>query len=116
MHEVIVGAELGDEESFFVAPNLTTDPKLQPIIDRIGEVLCDTATPGRQQLIIDEVQISNRCKTLINLPGRGDVILKSVIVIIVRVLRADMGERQRRQGSSEQIQPEPSLKSDRRVV
>src|SRR5690348_1144418 len=116
MHEIVIGAKLSDVESFFVTPNLAANPQLQPIIHCIGKVLRDTATPGREQLVINEVHIGDRCKTLVNLPGRRDVVLKSVIVIVVRVLGTDMREGQDREISIEQIQTKSSLESDRCVV
>ncbi len=96
VYEIVVRSKLSDEKSFLVPPDFAPDSKDQPIVYRISEILSRAKTPGRQQFIIDQIQVCNRRKRFGNLPSRHDMVQKSIIVIVPRILRSDMCDSQRR--------------------
>src|SRR5215831_10239791 len=116
MDEVIVRSELGDIESFFIPPDFATNAKLEPIVYGVSEILGHAITVGTRALIINQVQVCYGHELLRNLPGRGDIVQITPVVVIMRSFRACMGYGENCQVSVQQVQAEAPFECNGLVV
>src|SRR6266568_1852524 len=112
--EVEVARKRGNEEAVVVAPNLAAPSDLEPVIDRVDDVLRHAVAVRPEAIIADVVQVGDEGELVVHLPCCCDVIevAESAVGIAptrnssaqrVRIFRTDMGGRQDRERAIQEI-------------